>query len=359
MPEASLSLSPVVVPSRADDGDGADFRAMIALRNEHFRRVRGDDAYEMSPEQALPHWQDRTDRPIDGFLGRSDGEIVASGSVTFPQEDGAQAGEMNIRVVPDRWGEGIGSQIADALERLIVERGRTSVQGWTEHPEADGERLAAATGFGSLPLDHVTRFMLRHGFVLEQVYRNSRLRLDGDLDDIRALTAAARDVADVHYRTISWEVPTPEAHLDGFAWLKSRMSTDAPAGGVDIAEQAWDADRVRRLDAIHLEGGYRVFVTAAQHRESGELAAFTELAVDPDRPDVANQDDTLVLRTHRGHRLGMLLKGENLLRLLEAVPAVTVVDTYNAEENRPMLAINEAMGFAPVLYAGEWQKRLA
>ncbi|GAA1964965.1 GNAT family N-acetyltransferase [Microbacterium deminutum] len=353
-----LTLSPVAVPSRADDGDGADFRELIALRNAHYRRVRGNDEYTMTPEQALPHWQDRSDRLMEGLLARVDGEVVASGTVTFPQEDGAVTGEMNIRVTPDRWGEGIGSQLVTVLERLVAERGRTSAQGWSEHPESDGDRLAAATGYGSLPRDHVTRFLVRHGFVLEQVYRNSRLLIGGDLCDIRDLTADARSAAGA-YRTISWEAPTPEEHLDGFAWMKSRMSTDAPAGGVDVPEQAWDAERVRRLDAKRVEGGYRVFVTAAQHRASGQLAAFTELVVDADRPLSANQDDTLVLKAHRGHRLGMLLKGENLLRMREAIPEVAAIDTYNAEENRPMLSINEAMGFVPVMYAGEWQKRLS
>jgi len=99
-------------------------------------------------------------------------------------------------------------------------------------------------------------------------------------------------------------------------------------------------------------------VTVAQHIPSARLVAFTELAVDEARPQIAHQEDTLVLSEHRGHRLGMLLKGENLARLHELLPEVLEVETYNAEENRPMLAINELMGFTPMLYAGEWQKRL-
>jgi GNAT superfamily N-acetyltransferase len=356
MPE--LTLTAVRVPASADDEDGADFRTLIALRNAHNERIHGDASHTLTPAGALPHWQEQQDWRIDGYLARIDGEVVASGSAEFGMDEGATAGGMNIRVALDRWGEGIGSELVRFLERLVAEEGRATVQTWSEHPESGEERLQAATGFGSIPRDHVARFLVRHGYVLEQVYRNSRLGIEDALERTRALTADARAAADPEYRTISWELPTPDEHLEDFAWMKSRMSTDAPSGDVDVVEEAWDADRVRRLDAKRIGGGFRVFVTVAQHVASARLVAFTELAVDEARPSIAHQEDTLVLAEHRGHRLGLLLKGENLLRLHDLLPDVREVETYNAEENRPMLAINETMGFAPVLYAGEWQKRL-
>ena len=69
------------------------------------------------------------------------------------------------------------------------------------------------------------------------------------------------------------------------------------------------------------------------------------------------QEDTLVLAEYRGHRLGMLLKATNIQLLMEQAPATTAIVTFNAEENRPMLAVNEAVGFRPIGYEGVWQKQ--
>ena len=68
------------------------------------------------------------------------------------------------------------------------------------------------------------------------------------------------------------------------------------------------------------------------------------------------QLDTLVLAEHRGHRLGMLLKVANLRALQASGSAPSLVSTFNAEENRHMLNVNEAIGFRPVGHAGCWRK---
>jgi GNAT superfamily N-acetyltransferase len=136
------------------------------------------------------------------------------------------------------------------------------------------------------------------------------------------------------------------------------MSTDAPMGDLVVEEEAWDADRVREQWAIGRAAGYRHVETVAVDCATGQLAAFTDIAVADHSPTVAHQWDTLVLKEHRGRRLGMLVKAANLRALLAELPEVRRVITWNAEVNEPMLRVNRALGFVPVGVTTEWQKSL-
>jgi hypothetical protein len=62
-----------------------------------------------------------------------------------------------------------------------------------------------------------------------------------------------------------------------------------------------------------------------------------------------------VLGPHRGHRLGLLLKVANLLRLHEREPRIDRIITWNATSNSHMLDINRAMGFELLDEWNTWQ----
>ena len=123
------------------------------------------------------------------------------------------------------------------------------------------------------------------------------------------------------------------------------MTTDAPQGDLDEPAEEWTIERLDDWER-EVEEGPRFMVTAAaEHVPSGDLVGFTQLMVARDATRPVDQDDTIVLKEHRGHRLGMLLKTANLQHLEEVAPGHPSVLTWNAEENRPMLDVNEAVGF--------------
>jgi hypothetical protein len=184
------------------------------------------------------------------------------------------------------------------------------------------------------------------------------LDLRADAEPLRRALAEARSVAGADYRLVEWMLPTPPELRDGFAAVLARLSTDAPSGEMDFVAEEWDADRLIRREEQLTSAGQAMSVAAVQHVPTGELVAYNELLIGADRGGVTHQFGTLVSREHRGHRLGMIVKCANLLRWRERMPSSSVVSTFNAEENRPMLSINEAIGFLPVSYAGAWQKKI-
>src|SRR5690606_37915349 len=101
--------------------------------------------------------------------------------------------------------------------------------------------------------------------------------------------------------------------------------------------------------------GSTLLTTVVESVAEGHLAGFTQLSVPPTASVPIEQRDTLVLREHRGHALGMLLKLENLALLARTDPGHPSITTWNADENRHMLAVNEALGFVPMGYEGAWR----
>lgn len=136
------------------------------------------------------------------------------------------------------------------------------------------------------------------------------------------------------------------------------MGSEAPVGQLDMLPERWNEQRLRDAEERRIAQGRASYTTVGVAGD-GSLAGYTQLAVPAHDPDNAYQWDTLVLPKHRGHRLGVALKVANLRRLQDAQGDLRLMHTWNAEVNRPMLAVNEALGFRPVERHEEWQRDLA
>ncbi|MEV7827599.1 GNAT family N-acetyltransferase [Microbacterium enclense] len=354
---AGIELRPLHIPASIDAPDAADFREMVRVRNLVYAEISGHDDGSMPADELLPLYQPQPETKRFAWIAVREGEVVGRAGLDLPQEDGARTGNWLVELRRSAWGLGIGRAAFAEIERVARAERRTILQSWAEHPAADGPRLEAPTGFGSIPRDHAARFFLASGCSLEQIVRVSALPLADARPHLERLLAEAEEAA-VGYRVVQWTLPTPDEFVDGFAAMKARMVTDAPSADLEFDEEVWDATRLRRYEAGYLDAGRHMLVTAAQHLDTGELAAFNELVIGKDRTTATSQEDTLVVAAHRGHRLGMLVKCAGLLAWYDIAPDSPRVITYNAEENRPMLSINERIDFAATSYEGVWKKVL-
>ena len=96
----------------------------------------------------------------------------------------------------------------------------------------------------------------------------------------------------------------------------------------------------------------------ARHRQSGELAGHTVVTVDGEQPWRGIQEDTSVTASHRGHRLGLLMKADMCRWLVTVEPELRTVDTWNAASNDHMIAVNERLGYRAIGRVLEFQRRL-
>lgn len=357
---AVITVLPIVVPATLDAPEAGPFLELVRIANAVCLHDAGHDYLHEEPEEMLGFMQDQADWLQPAYAAYRGGEILGVVKLMVANQEDASTIEFDLMIDPPRWGQGAEELLLAEVEREARERRRPTIQTWTLHrPGTPGPQLQPPTGWGAIPADdRQTVFHLANGFTLEQVERNSVFDLTGDFSLVERMLAEAQEVAGADYQLVTWTAPTPPEHRDGFAYALSRMSTDAPAGGLVIDEQHWDSARVERRDARQQAQGLTVSVAAVVHAPTGTIAAYNELVIAEDHAGATQQYGTLVLKEHRGRRLGTIVKCANLLRWRDVVPESPRVSTFNAEENRHMLDINETIGFVPASYAGAWKKTL-
>ena len=357
---APYRIERLLLPDALESPDAGNFLEFSRLSDALVLETWGNLDRATPARARLRYWRDDAYKRLQLFFVRDGGRMVARSWVRYELQDNLGSALVHVDVLDEFAGRGIGRALLDHAEALAAADGRTVLMTFTEHPadfDADGpDVLRPATGTGALPASaRAVRFAQEAGYQLEQVERFSSLAVPPAPGLLDALEREAQARAEP-YELVTWTDHCPEEYVEQLAVLMSRMSTDAPTGGLSYDEETWDAARVRHVEDTWTQAGNISLVTAARHRDRNELAAYTVLELAPGKPWLADQDDTLVAASHRGHRLGMLVKIRNLRRLLAEYPAVERVNTFNAAENDHMLAINVALGFRPAGYDGEWQR---
>ncbi|MEK8227264.1 GNAT family N-acetyltransferase [Oerskovia sp. M15] len=276
-------------------------------------------------------------------------DVLGHLAAALPTSSNTHLGELSVKVRPAHRRHGIGTALWEMGEKILVDAGRTVLFTDTQHgvEPAPGRAPSRRARAPARPCGRPgPRFITGKGYALEQVERHSILTLPVDPALRHRLRAEAVAAAGPDYRTLVWEDDVPDAWREQVGTLFTRMSTDIPTGDIDFREDPWTRSGwgVGRRAARQ---GARAAHDGRGARPSATLAAFSVFAYPQDRPNFAFQEDTLVLREHRGHRLGMLVKIANLDALADRRPTTERIHTWNAEENDHMLAINIDLGFTP------------
>jgi GNAT superfamily N-acetyltransferase len=355
---SSATIEELSIPADLDAPGAGDFVRSVEIGNVIEAEIFGtpDIAYE--PAEQLPDYRNPF-QPRRLFVARVAGEIVARATTETTLGDDADTSWVTVQVLPAFRGRGIGSALAERVESAAAAEGKRKAIAYVGGTELGGRRLESPTGFGSVAADaRETRFLLARGYSFEQVERFSRLPLPVDGLDEMLRDAEAASGAD--YRVDTWVGRIPERWLPDMAELITRMSTDAPTAGLEEPEDVWTVERLAaEEERIARDQPRRRFTAVAEHVPTGRVVAFSDISVPAQTHRAAMQYATLVRRDYRGHRLGMLVKIANLVHLERVEPGHPSILTFNAEENRHMLDVNETLGFTAIAYEGAWRKDLS
>jgi mycothiol synthase len=265
-----------------------------------------------------------------------DGTPVAASYCWYHSAGDDRVMECDVLVRPDHRRQGIGSRLLAGICDQTL--------------RADRPLLTWST-FAAVPAGE--EFSHRVGGRIARVNRASELVL-ADVDwQLIGTWARADRARDLGYRLELVDGVFPE-QLRADAVRFHHIMQTAPRENLDTTDVFVDAEFVAELDRAYVAAG-RAGWTLLVRDPAGSCVGGTEVTFEPDDPATAFQQSTGIDPSHRGRGLAKWAKAAMLQRIRDERPLVTRVRTGNAFSNAPMLAINEALGFAVTSSRTEWQ----
>jgi GNAT superfamily N-acetyltransferase len=269
----------------------------------------------------------------EGAVAMVDGSPAGWARIFFPERDNLDKCWTQLEVDPQFRGQGLGS----ALVTWTEERARAAKRDMllTEVFVPVGARESHAD----------REFALRRGYAVSSVEIVRSLSLPVDRDVATRHRERAHEAMGDAYELSVHVNGVPHELRQGVCDASNRLILDAPTGDVEFEPESMTVEDYQVMLDQQRDAGRTIITTVALHRETGTVAAYTDLVMPSGDPHIVFQWGTLVLPEHRGHRLGMAVKIANLDELARLAPERRTVQTMNDEQNPWMVDINKALGF--------------
>lgn len=323
-----------------DPADEAAVAAYVAIGNA----VRAVDSPWSHPltERGLAlelvhGWDGEPDR---AFLVNADGLDVGTASLGASEWDNLELAWLGVGIHPDHRRRGHATAAYGLLHDECRRIGRPLVG--TDHWDAPGPRAFAATiGYE------------------ERAWSVQRRQHLDELPDGFLEEAYAEAAPHAHdYELVRIAGRSDDALREQLVAVAESIN-DAPMDDLELEDEVFPVERLAAFEDARIGSGHRLYRVVARHRDTGELAGHTVVTVEEERPWIGTQEDTSVVRAHRGHRLGLLLKADLARWLVDVEPQLRTVDTWNAASNPHMVGVNERLGYRVMGKGIELQQRLS
>ena len=375
---SALAIELMRIPEGFDQAAQEQLGQVAALVQSSRQYVWGTSELSNDAHDIFRDLKDPYER-VNILCAYMDGRLVGRAEVRMPLIADTDVAQIVVDVDPDELSEGIGRSLLSAAEQLAYGESRRVIRLVTEHPASElrapagpgdgsvmgGETsrvgvqwIDAADGSGKLPASHrQTRFAEHAGYELQTVSSFALLDVPLPQERIESIERSLEEVPFTErYALHTWVGSAPEELLDPLARLHARLPSDSFVKPIVNDPDPWDAERVRRTERLREEDGDRSLMAVAEDRDNGELVGMTELILAQHRPTLALQDETLVIREHRGRRLGMRLKMANLKQLSEVQPEVDTVYSWTHTGNDRMNWVNAQLGFQDAGQSAVWMR---
>ena len=269
----------------------------------------------------------------EGAVAMVDGSPAGWARIFFPERDNLDKCWTHLEVDPQHRGQGLGSALVD----------------WTEERARAARREMLITEVfvpvGARDSHPDREFALRRGYAVSsvEIVRSLPLPVDPDLL-ARHRERAGAAMGDASELSVHVD-GVPQELRQGVCDASNRLILDAPTGDVEFEPESMTVEDYQTMLDHQRDTGRTIITTVAVHRETGVVAAYTDLSLPSGDTHVVFQWGTLVLPEHRGHRLGMAVTVGNLEALARLAPERRSVLTMNDEQNPWMVEINKDLGF--------------